>query len=148
MKRRGFLGFFGGAVVAGPRIAHQAVSQNVLGQAGYAQGMGHAAPMAMEPITEGVAAQIVKFVKKNGIPEWKMNELRERANHMRDSGLDPDLAALVSVSGGWKAREQRRRTMNRVVESSLISISREAARKSFVGKIKDKLGVDYFDWYG
>lgn len=147
MKRRGFLGMFGGAVVAGPSLAHQAVSQNVLSQAGYGFGSIATAPMEAAAVSEGMASQIVKFVRKNGIPEWKMNDLRRQANHLRSIGLDPDIAALVSVSGGWKAREQRRRTMDRLIEASLASIGRDTERKSFLGKIKSKLGVDYFDWY-
>jgi hypothetical protein len=144
--RRGFLGFMGGAVVAGPKLA-QTAADPILKQAGFSSGgaVGHAAPMAVPVMSEGATAKIIKWIRRNGIPAWKMTEIRNRADYKR-AGIDPDLACLVSVSPGWKAREQRRRNLEREIEMSLSSIGRSGGRRAFEERVQQRFG-EYLDWY-
>lgn len=148
MKRRAFLGFLGGAVAAGPTAAKAAVDDLTLKQAGFSaagQVVG-AAPNALPSIPEGAIAKTVRWIRRTGIPTWKMNDLKRHADHLRQFGLDPDLAALRSVSGGWKAREQRRRNLERAIEFSLASIGRDGARRAYEDKVQSKFG-GYLSWY-
>lgn len=147
MKRRSFLGLFGGTVAAGPALMQEAVSP-VLAQAGFA-GAGAvtgAAPVEIEPPTTGALAKFTRFIKRSGIPAWKMRELKQRANYERRFGIDPDLAALRSVSPGWKARKQRTRNLDRIVAASIASIGSNAERHTFTDKIREKFGF-HVDWY-
>lgn len=148
MNRRGFLGFFGGAVAAGPAAARSMASESVLKQTGFAGGseVAGAAPAPIENATSSAYRKAVRWIRRNGIPEWKMNELRQRAEHKRGTGIDPDLAVLRSVSPGWKAREQRRRNLEREIEFSLSSIGRGRARDEFSKKLSDRFG-GWMDWY-
>lgn len=148
MQRRGFLGFLTGAVAAGPRAMKAAFDDKVLVQAGMPWGgeTVAAAESAAVISEKGIAKRALAWVRKRGIPDWKMAELRERANERRALGLDPDLACLVSVSPGWKAREQRRRNLARVVDASLASIGRDFERSSWHQQVVKKFGR-YVDWY-
>lgn len=148
MQRRGFLGFLTGAVAAGPRAMKAAFDDRVLVQAGMPWGgeVAAAAPIEAVISEKGVAKRALAWVRKRGIPDWKMTELRERANHQRALGLDPDLACLVSVSPGWKAREQRRRNLARVVDASFASLGSSAERRFWHNQAAKKFG-DYVDWY-
>ncbi len=147
MQRRGFLGLFGGAVMAGPRAIKAAFDDKVLVQAGMPWGgeVAAAAPVEAVISEKGLARRALSWVRKRGIPNWKMAELRERANDRR-FGLDPDLACLVSVSPGWKAREQRRRNLARAVDASLASLGSSVERRFWHKQAAEKFG-DYIDWY-
>lgn len=88
----------------------------------------------------------MRWLGKNGIPDWKMHEIRQRADHERAYGLDPDLAALVSVSGGWKARQQRKRNLDRAIACSVTSIEQRTKRILFQDKMRAIFGEDV-EWY-
>jgi hypothetical protein len=75
-----------------------------------------------------------------------MNDISRRADYQRQHGLDPDIASLVSVSPGWKARTQRRRNLDREIDRSLASIGGSAARRAFEEKMRQQFG-DFVDWY-
>lgn len=145
MKRRGFLGFLGGAVASGPTLA-KSITDTTLADAGYSNVGLNAAPIEAAIPTKGEAGRIVKWIQNAGIPEWKMARIRERVTHMRPYGVDPDLACLRSVSPGYKAREQARRNLERAIASSLASISGETERSNFFDKVKTKFG-HYIEWY-
>jgi len=148
MKRRSFLGFLGGAAVSAPTLAKAATDNAILKQAGFPSGgeLVGAAPGMPTYATGGAVSKFVRWVKRSGIPAWKMNDLKNRAEHHRSYGLDPDLACLVSVSAGFKARSQRRRNLERVIEQSLASIGREGARRAFYDKVETRFGgVDWYD---
>lgn len=147
LARRNFLGLFGGAVVAGPSAA-KAAADPVLKQAGFPMGgeIIAAAPIPGFDAPVGVVAKVRNWILRTGIPAWKMHEIRRQANYERSMGLDPDLACLISVSPGYKAREQRRRNMDRKMADALESIGIESHRKDFKAKLLKKFGYDV-DWY-
>lgn len=148
MNRRGFLGFFGGAAVSAPSLARAAAGDAVLKQAGFAAGNGlvGASPMTVAPASTSVVTKAVKWIRRNGIPSWKMYDITRQADYQRRNGLDPDIASLVSVSPGWKARAQRKRNLDRAIETSIASIGRSGARNSFEQKMSKQFG-DFVDWY-
>jgi len=148
MKRRAFFGFLGGAAVSGPALAKAATDNAILKHAGFPMGGESivAAPSMPVAASTGAVSKIVRWIRRSGIPEWKMTELRRRADYNRKFGLDPDLACLVSVSAGFKARAQRQRNIEREIESSLSSIGRHSALNAFNQKVRDRFG-EGLDWY-
>lgn len=148
MKRRQFLGFLGGAVAAGPTAAKTAASNSVLRQAGFAAGseVASAAPAPIPAASAGVVSKAVRWIRLNGVPAWKMHDIVRQADYKRANGLDPDIACMVSVSAGWKARTQRKRNINREIEASLAGIGRSGARHAFEEKMQKRFGA-FFDWY-
>ncbi|NTG94240.1 hypothetical protein [Rhizobium rhizogenes] len=145
MKRRGFLGFLGGAVAAGPSVAMKAIDP-VLAEAGFASSTLSAAPALPSAPSAGVIGSVVRWIRRNGIPAWKMSEIKRRSNYERQYGIDPDLACLRSVSSGWKARKQRQRNIDRLIEESISSIGHSTERVGFSGKIQSLFGQNV-DWY-
>lgn len=148
MNRRGFLGFFGAGAVSAPSIARAAAGDAVLKQAGFAAGSAIecAAPTTAVPVSTSVLAKAARWIRRTGIPSWKMNEITRRAEYQRQHGIDPDIACLVSVSAGWKARTQRQRNLDREIDRSLSSIGMNSARRKFEEKMQQKFG-DFVDWY-
>lgn len=117
MRRRGFLGFMGGAAVAGPSIAKQAVAQ-------MPSGLGSAAlpgpPMGYGSIGQGVSiasdkswamkeiADIKRFLTGELTDEEK--ESRDRARlYRREQIINQNVACLASVSGSRKLAIYSRR---------------------------------------
>lgn len=158
MKRRQFLGFLGGAVAAGPTAAKVA-ADNVVSQSGLTA-LGRTpiasalaggeiaapAPPSMNGIGRHVLSKIRKMLLKEGLPKWKLMEIASRAEQY--NGLDPDLGALVSVSGGFKVRKQRKRNFERLKAESIEWLMQEDERRQWHKTIADKFGVDgYVDWY-
>ncbi|HEU0071188.1 MAG TPA: hypothetical protein VFS04_07830 [Alphaproteobacteria bacterium] len=150
MQRRGFLGMLSGALAAGPNAVKAALDNKVLAQAGFPSGAAGAVASCApsEPImpTKGAEARVLRWIRKNGVPDWKMNEIKMRANAERALGLDPDLACLISVSAGWKAREQRRRTLERMTDMSIANALGRRQRRNFFDFAFKKFGFDV-EWY-
>jgi len=148
MKRRSFLGFLGGAAVSAPTLAKAASDNAALRQAGFPMGaeVCGAAPVMPAYANAGAVSKFVRWIKRTGIPDWKMSQLEQRAEYFRRYGLDPDLACLVSVSAGFKARSQRRRNLERVIDQSLGSVGMNGKRNAFYNKVRDRFGDD-IDWY-
>lgn len=111
MKRRGFLGFLGGAAVAGPSMVKNATAQTTLADMHppgiTMSGMsGISGPME-SPGTD-IAYQAQRMARWNLLkldPNWLARKKRERWI----DGLDPDLASYRSFSLGAKIRAQRAR---------------------------------------
>lgn len=113
MKRRGFLGLLGGAAVAGPGMAKQAISDlsigNVLKEAGIAQG-GVFSTLGDTVAGASAAAE----------GDWLQRELAkvlgltaaQHAKEMREMSvvaLDPDIASYRAVALHRKISLQRER---------------------------------------
>lgn len=145
MKRRGFLGFLSGAIASGPTLV-KSMADTTITDAGFGTGALSAAPNMPAMPSAGVAAKVVAWIKKNGVPDWKMQQVQRHADYRRSNGIDPDIACLRSVSSGWKAREQRRRNLERELAYSLASINAEAERRSFQDKLRTKFGAE-IGWY-
>lgn len=147
VSRRSFFGFMGGAAASGPQVT-RAIASDTLVQSGFPMGeaVTGAAPMAYESPSVGVVGKMVRWIRKTGIPHWKMQELKRAAEHQRSYGLDPDIAALRSVSGGWKAREQRRRNLERQIDWSLTTIGRRAELRNLNERTLTRFGHE-IDWY-
>lgn len=120
MKRRGFLGMFAGAVVAGPSMAKQAAAETLAG-------------LNVNALSGGIASQSGEFppyggaVSSSGMNNWASNELaklglRTASQHefykrrMTVHMLDPDLASFRSFALHQKIRMQRERDYERSLE--------------------------------
>lgn len=135
----------GGAAASGPSLAKMAADKSTLADMGITSAV-EAAPVASS-LPGGAAAKIVNWIRRVGIPPWKMDEIKRRAMYdARGQGLDPDLACLRSVSPGWKAREQRRRNLDRQIQWSLSGIGRQVGIREFEKQVQVKFGQP-FSWY-
>jgi len=118
MRRRGVLGLLGGAAVAGPSMAKQAVSSGIEGLS-LTGGMG----IPIAPYYGGTAqatAQNGSFDPSKWARDELMNFLgkskEELAQERRDCHigmLDPDIASMRSLSLQGKIDMQRGRTFER-----------------------------------
>lgn len=133
MKRRAFFGLLGGAAVAGPSMAKQAVASVGL----------HAMPLPMlspdygpEPGYSGsIQSSIgeeydhVKWLgdQIKSITGISAEERRERIAMQHVSVLDPDLAVNRSFSLSHKVQEQKRRNFDRYQEREHRSLKRQLA---------------------
>lgn len=139
MKRRGFLGFLGGAAVAGPGMVKTAAAHGMeslsLGQVagGFSTGYG------LEGPAFATAAMDVADVSPLDAGHWAQRELaeflgmtakdlveRRRATHV--SVLDPDLAVMRSLSLTTKIRMQRDRQFERGLEEQRGYLARQLER--------------------
>lgn len=96
MKRRAFLGFLGGAAVAGPQVAKSAADMTMAdlrlpGIAGNAMG-SLGGPVASGPDTGWARSQLAKLVGLSA-KEREGRKMRYWAD-----GLSPDVAVLRSVA--------------------------------------------------
>lgn len=89
-----------------------------------------------------IAGRLFAFIKKNGMPKWKRNRVRTEADKRMSAGVDPDLAALKSVSFAYKAMVQRKRNFDRVFNDEInMQVYRKAMNKYY----KDL--EDYYEGY-
>lgn len=118
MKRRGFLGLLGGAAVAGPGMAKQAVAAGLgdlmlpgVGSGALAFGMG-APPMAASQSAGGnwAVGRLSKLVLRTAA----QHEFHMKRQYV--SSLDPDLAVNRSMALHMKVRLQREREYWRNIE--------------------------------
>lgn len=111
MKRRGFLGILGGAVVAGPAMAKQAVadlSSTYLGSVSGASGLvgGYGMPtmaLAGQSIGPNFAAELATLIGRTAAQH------REEIAKLHVHTLDPDIAEYRSMRLQAKIRMQRER---------------------------------------
>lgn len=157
MKRRGFLGLLG-LTPFGAKMA----ADDALVQMGFSHGskiVSAAAPL-LGGMTEGdngpnpvpspkeshsdwvieKAQKLRRYLSRYGIPNWKLEELRERAWMNPPPGIDPDLAVLQSMSPARKAVLQRARNFERMKAMTVNRSLRQGAQARFQKKIG-------FDWY-
>ena len=86
--------------------------------------------------------QILDFVTRNGIPKWRVKQLRREASYSRV--LDPDVAVLHSVSIGHKLRMQRTLNFSRLVEAETDRMKDRYEASGW----RDDTGIDYYgDWF-
>lgn len=145
MKRRGFFGLMGGAVVAGPSMAKAAATQGLealqLGpvggmpfppSAGYTTGAypeNSDGPSPLDP-EHWMQRELSDFLGVSA------RELAERRLETHVHALDPDLAVMRSLSLDAKIRIQRDRQFTRERESQRRYLSRniERAIKNWSGR--------------
>lgn len=128
MKRRGFLGFLGGAVAAGPSVAKTAVAELPKGIAssGYiSNSLGACAPSSYpyEPSSGDwrvkEIANLRRLISGDLTEEEKEQERRSRLYRTRNT-ISQNVAGLHSVSGVHKLRmydEQMGRLQKRIQRS-------------------------------
>lgn len=136
MKRRNFLGLLGGAAVAGPSMAKQAVASG-LEATQVSGGFGDAAVgTASSKIYGGLS--VADGISAYNHGDWlreRIKELtgiskedrRERIAGMYVSALDPDLAVNRSFSLSRKVSIQKERDFDRQLEQNKRSLTRELA---------------------
>lgn len=111
MRRRSFLGFLAASPIAAKAAASKAAAEVS------AMSMTDVAVMAKAPLDGLMSAHainsqtphdaIAKFIIKNGIPDFKREEMRKNAQHVR--ALDIDIASMRSLSPVAKLSMQARR---------------------------------------
>lgn len=160
MKRRGFLGLLGLAP-----FGAKAAADDALVQMGFQHGskvLSAAAPILSNQVAYDGPGEMpctapdsgswvekmiansrkaLKFLNKDGLPAWKRAEIAHRELNTPRHGLDPDLAVLVSVSPGWKARRQRQRNIARAEAMAVRAISIYADRAAW----QQKHGLEWYD---
>lgn len=131
IKRRGFLGLIGGAAVAGPSMAKQAVASVGLDSMaltalphdfGPVGGYGSTAAVGQEYDHARWLKDQIRSI--TGISE---EERRERIASQHVSMLDPDLAANRSFSLSFKVQTQKRRNYERWEAREHRSLTRQLA---------------------
>lgn len=75
---------------------------------------------------------LVSFLRKFGVPEWKKREMRRDARQNRR--LDPDIAALQSVSLSGRLAIQYRRNEQRMNDSYFGRFIEDEERDEFLRK--------------
>lgn len=140
-NRRRFLGFMAAAPVAAPAIAKATVEQDAFQFSGLKAGRhagflsaGSPSPdfgimNGIDPLTEAA-----KYIGKHGIPDFKLQEIREEA--LRVIVIDPQIIALRSVSFGHKVNMQQRLNYEHQVRRlthwlSSAGQARRTAREAF-----------------
>lgn len=123
MRRRGFLGFLGGAAVAGPSMAKQAIASGLEGM--HVNGLGTMLVEKGANFGMGYASATGDPVDGRYDPlEWPKRELadflgRSASDLLRErlethvGQLDPDIACMQSIALQAKIRMQRDRTFER-----------------------------------
>jgi hypothetical protein len=71
----------------------------------------------------------LRFFRGNGLPDWKLRNLRDEARSVY--ALDPDIAAKKSWSMSVKIQEQRERNFQRLCEQSKRNIVEWGQREEF-----------------
>lgn len=134
MKRRGFFGLMGGAVVAGPSMAQQAISTGMEGLSigGFGVPMlGAGANYAGQAVADGPSEtydpthwprkELADFLGRTA-EEWAQIRLDTYV-----SSLDPDIAIMRSISLDSKIRMQRDRNFERNRSQSHRSLKDQLA---------------------
>lgn len=116
MKRRGFLGFMGGAAVAGPQLAKAAVAElpSGLGNAvpGVIGGYGSLGqPIASGPDKAWKLKEIanLKRLISGGLTDDEKEDRKRRRLYQQERIISQSVACLVSVSGTRKLEIYRDR---------------------------------------
>lgn len=125
--RRKFLSLLG----ASPIAAQQFVKEKELLDAGFST-LGNVAGGTAPSSCNGMGEdnlRLLKLLKNIGIPDWKKKEIRQAAKYNR--ALDPDIAALRSVSTSHKIRMQWRKNEEEITESFLEGLSTDWQRDKF-----------------
>lgn len=111
MKRRAFLGFLGGAAVAGPQAAKSAAQMTMADTSfaglGLARNMGALAAGSESPDKSWAVTSLKRLVGMSDV-----EVARRKRGHYVD-GLDPEVASLRSVSLVHKVRMTRDRAFER-----------------------------------
>jgi hypothetical protein len=123
MKRRGFLGFLGGAAVAGPGMAKEMAAKAAMELSG--TGMSTLGSYIGGGAVQeaGYAIQAPSFLERarasvqllRGLTSDQRAELRRRVGDVRN--LDPDLASYHSMSMGARIEIQRDRNVEAYLRS-------------------------------
>lgn len=132
MKRRGFLGFLGGAVAAGPSMAKQAVAEvaslsipnglPTLPDFGFEKSVGY-------PVSDSGEWEVLGLAELVGLTrEQHAERMRGGRVHM----LDPDIQSWRSISLSAKIQIQRERTYWRDYHNRKTFLERAVAAS--VGK--------------
>lgn len=141
MKRRGFLGFAAGAVVAGPGMAKEAAAKAAqslalsgIGQGNTLNGLSNGAP------TIGYAAQqsnpVLQATQALAKISAMTTEQRAKRKRMMNVGaIDPDIASYRSISLSAKIDWQKERQVTAMINE----------RRSMWQRVVD--GLPHYDDY-
>lgn len=130
MKRRGFLGFMGGALAAGPSMAKQAavgIESLALPTIPYPEeaieGWGGPAGLSTGEHDH------LKWMRDRiaGLTGMSAEERRDRMETMSVTQFDPDIAVNRSMALHAKVREQKRRNFEQSRGRELRHLNRELA---------------------
>lgn len=129
VTRRGLLRMMPG-LPAAARAAKQAAEQALTGVA--VSRVPHPYDDAIEPSIYGRARRgkrLLQLFKSLGLPDWKKREIRRDAR--RNRILDPDIAALHSISVSAKINMQWRRNEARAEKSLFTRLLDDDEREDF-----------------
>jgi hypothetical protein len=132
------------APIAGRALASRAAGMSgmsMVGQAAQAEvfytreGKDNWASPAMEK--EGFVQRLggkmlAAFLRSNGLPDWKRQQFRNYARSIRV--IEPDLAALRSVSPGWMLRRQWARAEESMVQEFYRDLEGQNERGDYIEK--------------
>lgn len=142
MKRRGFLGFLGGAAAAGPTMARNAIASmpSGLGVSGSAAPWGYASAgtAAQDPSSGDWRIDEISRLKRiisGGKTEEEAEQERVNLMHQREIIISQSTASLVSVSGVSKLR---------IFNKNMLRLNREievARSRSYLKQLMREAGV-------
>lgn len=79
------------------------------------------------------ATNLLDVIEKHGIPEWRRDQIRQRARRHRQ--LDPDIAALGSLPIASRVRMQWERNEQRLIEDERKGLLETLTKSSWLAKI-------------
>lgn len=135
LNRRSFFGVAAVSPMAAKEIAKKAIEEAQMQASGISlHGDSLYTGIVTPDITPNMRS-LWEAISEMGIPEWKHEDLREDARRSRT--LDPDIAAMQSLSLDAKLRKQWKRNYHRLVE--------RAKRQTELAHMKHRFFKDHPD---
>lgn len=135
LDRRKFLGVAATSPLAAKEIAKKAIEEAQMQASGisfYSDGLY--TDINIPDVAPDMRSLWEAF-KALGVPDWKSEDLREDARRCRT--LDPDIAAMRSLSLDAKMRRQWNRNYERLVERAMRQVELDRLKRLFFDENPD-----------
>ena len=135
LDRRKFLGVAATSPLAAKEIAKKAIEEAQMQASGISTFSDSLYAGVAIPDLEPEMRSLWQALRQIGIPQWKMEDLREDAR--RNRTLDPDIASMRSLSLSAKMRKQWDRNYRILVDRAFRQVEFERMKKLFFDENPD-----------
>lgn len=135
LDRRKFLGVAATSPLAAKEIAKKAIEEAQMQASGISTFNDSIYTGVAIPDLEPEMRSLWQALRQIGIPQWKMEDLREDARRSRT--LDPDIASMRSLSLAAKMRKQWDRNYRVLVDRAFRQVELERMKKLFFDENPD-----------